>query len=172
MTTFSATTENEAVVAADRADLWAVLTDPDLLARLTPLLERIEADGDRWRWHMAGLTVVGVGVAPSFTERMRFRDGRVIEYTHEPPPGVVERAGAEGWYRLTEVPGGVELAIRLTLSLDLPLSRFLAPAVTRAMAATMQGIGNRFSRNLLRHLGVEPPVPISESPVRWSTSSG
>jgi hypothetical protein len=159
------------VVAADRADLWAVLTDPDMLASLTPLLERIDADGDLWRWDMAGLSVLGVGVAPSFTERMRFEEARLIEYTHEPPAGVVERAGATGWYRLSDVHGGVELAIRLRLSLELPLSRVVAPAVTRAMAATMQAIGNRFSRNLLRHLGVEPPVPLSESTVRWATSS-
>lgn len=168
MATFSATTANEAVVAAARPDVWAVLTDPDVLARLTPLLHRIHADGDLWRWEMAGLSVLGVGIAPCFTERMTFEEGRRITYRHDPPPGAHERAGAEGWYRLADAPGGTELAISLTLSVELPLSRLAAPAVTRVMGATMQGIGNRFSRNLLRHLGVEPPVPLSETPIRHS----
>lgn len=47
MNRFSTTNTSEAVVAADRADIWAALTDPVLLAKLTPLLTRIDADGDR-----------------------------------------------------------------------------------------------------------------------------
>jgi carbon monoxide dehydrogenase subunit G len=155
MTRFTASTESVAVVAADRSSIWRALTDPDLLPRLTPLLRRIDADGDRWRWHMVGLEVLGVGISPVFTERMRFTPQTRIDYTHEPPPGVSEQAGAEGSYELADVPGGTRLSIRLVLHVDLPLPRLAAPAVRRVMEATMRRMGDRFSVNLLDHLARE-----------------
>jgi hypothetical protein len=162
MTSFSATTESEAVVAAGRPEIWAVLTDPVLLPKLTPLLRKIDtssdADGDLWRWHLVNLSVLGIGISPVFTERMRFVEGSRIDYTHEPPAGVTERTGAEGHYVLSDVDGGTQLAISLTLHVDLPLSRVASPAVTGIMRATMQRMGDRFSANLLRHLGVGRPA--------------
>lgn len=149
---FSTTRTSEIVVAAERNDIWAALTDPVLLARLTPLLQRIDADGDVWRWHLAGVTVLGVGISPVFTERMRFEPGRRIDYAHEPPPGVTERTGADGWYSLVDAPGGTRLGIGLTLHVELPLSRLAAPAVVAAMNATLQRTGDRFTANLLDHL--------------------
>ena len=154
MNRFSATNESEAVVAAERAAIWAVLTDPVLLPKMTPLLSRIEADGDLWRWHMVRISVLGVGIGTAFTERMRFEDGKRIDYSHQPPKGVVEHTGAEGSYRLCDVPGGTRLTISLTLNVELPLSKLAAPAVTAIMQATMRRMGERFSANLLRHLGV------------------
>jgi carbon monoxide dehydrogenase subunit G len=154
MNTFSATTDSEAVVAADRDAIWAALTDPVLLPRLTPLLRRIDADGDRWRWEMSRVQVLGVGVSPCFTERMTFDAPHRIEYTHAPPQGMVERTGADGWYELTEVEGGTRLRISLTLHVDLPLARAARPAVTGVMKAVMMRTGERFARNLLEHLGV------------------
>lgn len=153
MNSFSATTESTAVVAAERSEVWAVLTDPVLLPKLTPLLRRIDTDGDLWRWHLVRLSVLGVGINPVFTERMVFEQGRRIDYTHEPPAGVVERTGAEGRYLLADAAGGTRLDISLTLHVDLPLSRLATPAVTAVMKATMQRMGDRFSVNLLRHLG-------------------
>lgn len=152
MTRFSAVTESTAVVAAARSDIWRVLTDPDLLARLTPLLRRIDADGDRWRWQMSGLEVLGVGFAPLFTERMRWTPQSRIDFSHEPAPGVTEQAGAEGHYELTDTPDGTRLAIVLGLEVELPLPRLAAPAVRAVMTATMRGIGDRFSANLLEYL--------------------
>jgi hypothetical protein len=134
---FSATTRNDIVLAVPRERIWAALVDPELLPRLTPLLRRIEVDGPFWRWHLAGLSVLGVGITPVFTERMVFYDGRGIGYTHV----------------LVDVPGGTHLAIELTLTVELPLSRLAAPAVRRIMTATMQRIGERFGANLLHHLG-------------------
>ena len=154
MSRFSATNESEAVVAAERSAIWAVLTDPVLLPKLTPLLSRIETDGDLWRWHMVSLSVLGVGISPVFTERMTFDVEKRIDYTHEPPRGTTERTGAEGSYVLTEVEGGTHLAISLTLDVDLPLSRLASPAVSLVMQQTLQRMGQRFSVNLLRHLGV------------------
>jgi carbon monoxide dehydrogenase subunit G len=157
MARFTAATESEAVVAAPRQDIWKVLTDPEVLPRLTPLLKRIDVDGDHWRWHMTGLSVLGVGISPVFTERMTFTDGRRIDYTHEPPRGVTETAGAEGSYELADVPGGTQLKIRLDLAVDLPLPSLARPAVRTVMEATMKAMGDRFSANLLRHLGISQP---------------
>jgi hypothetical protein len=151
---FSATNESEAVVAADRADIWAVLTSPVLLPKLTPLLTKIDADGDLWRWHLIRLNVLGVGVGSEFTERMSFVEGKRIDYVHEPPHGVTERTGAEGWYVLSDHEDGTHLAISLTLTVEMPLPRAAKPVVQRVMAETMQRTGDRFSANLLNHLGI------------------
>lgn len=155
---FSATNESEAVVAADRADIWAVLTSPILLPKLTPLLTRIEADGDVWTWHLIRLSVLGVGVGSEFTEQMIFDEGRSIRYTHVPPPEKTERTGAEGWYELSDVEGGTHLSISLTLNVELPLPRASRAVVQRVMAETMQRTGDRFAANLYRHLGLEQPT--------------
>jgi len=154
MSRFTATTESEAIVPAPRMDIWAALTDPELLPKLTPLLRRIDADGDTWTWHMARISALGVSISPSFTEQMHFDEGHRIEYTHRPPSDVRERAGAEGWYDLSDTPDGTALKISLTLEVELPLPRRAAPAVRRVMQATMTRMGDRFSANLLRHLGL------------------
>jgi hypothetical protein len=161
MARFTATTESEAVVPADRMEIWAALTDPDLLPRLTPLLRKIDADGRIWTWHMTRIAALGVSISPSFTETMSFDEGRRIDYTHTPPDGVRERAGAEGFYVLRDVDGGTELQISLGLEVDLPLPRSAAPAVRKVMTATMNRMGDRFSANLLRHLGLEPDPALS-----------
>ena len=145
-------------MAAERPEIWAVLTDPVLLPTLTPLLRRIEADGDLWRWHMIRIAVLGVGIGTAFTERMRFEQCRRIDYSHEPPKGIRERTGAEGSYELCEVKGGTHLAISLTLHVDLPLSKLASPVVTRVMKTTMQRTGDRFATNLLNHLGANKPA--------------
>ncbi|MBC3192071.1 hypothetical protein H7X46_13445 [Pseudonocardia sp. C8] len=142
--------------------MWRALTDPALLPRLTPLLNRIEASsegGDTfWRWHLVRLAVLGVGIKPVFTERMTFTEGKRIEFTHAPPEGVTEWAGAEGYYALDDAEAAgdgtpaTRLEIALTLDVDLPLSRLAAPVVTRTMRTTMDRTGDRFAANLLRHL--------------------
>jgi hypothetical protein len=135
-----------------------VRSDTVMLPRLTPLLSRIDDLGECWRWHMVQLAVLGVGIKPVFTERMTFTEGKRIEFTHSPPAGVTEWAGAEGHYALADAEpdadGGpaTHLEISLTLDVDLPLSRLAAPVVTRTMRATMDATGDRFAANLLRHL--------------------
>ncbi|MEP7092271.1 MAG: SRPBCC family protein, partial [Nocardioidaceae bacterium] len=143
-------------VAADRGAIWAALTDPEVLPELTPLLRRIETDGDLWRWEMSRIGVLGASISPCFTERMTFREPEHIAYTHEPPAGQHEHTAAEGWYELTEVDGGTHLRISLTLRVDLPLARAVGPAVTRVMKAAMDRTGDRFAVNLHRHLGISP----------------
>jgi carbon monoxide dehydrogenase subunit G len=151
---FSATTDSEAVVTAGRDAIWAALTDPEVLPKLTPMLRHIETDGDRWRWEMSRVGVLGASIRPSFTVQMRFDPPRRIDFTHAPPPGRRELTSAEGWYVLTEVDGGTRLRIHLTVSVDLPLARVAGPAVTGVMRTVMARTGDRFAANLLRHLGV------------------
>lgn len=159
MATFSTTVDSEADITAARADVWKALTDPDLLARMTPLLRNIEADGDVWRWNMSRIGALGVSVSPCFTERMRFDEPNRIDYSHEPPDGKKERAGANGTYLLTDVDGGTHLAISLTLRVELPLPKAAKRSVERVMAGTMRRTGDKFSANLLAHLGATQIAP-------------
>ena len=152
---FSATTTSEAVVAADRTAIWGAITDPAVLPKLTPLLRHIDTDGDLWHWELSRVSVLGIVINPTFTERMTFDEGRRIEYHHEPPAGVTEWAGAEGWYALSDTDGGTHLSISLTLFVDLPLARFSAPAVGTVMRSAMAVTGSRFAANLEHHLGVK-----------------
>ena len=159
MTVFSATTHAEAVVLAPQQDIWDVLVDPDLVARFTPFVKRIVADGHHWRWEMGGLEVLGRSVTPAFTERMVLDEPERIEFHHDPPAGVKEKSSVEGWYDLSSVPedagGGTALVTDLTISLDLPLPGVAGSAVKRAMGRVIDTMGDRFSANLLAHLGAE-----------------
>lgn len=155
MNRFRTSTESQAVVPAPREEIWAVLTDPDLLTRFTPFLANIEADGDHWRWEMSKLPVLGISVAPSFTERMVFDELHRIDYIHEPPPGAVEHAGVNGWYVMKDAGEGTHLSISLGVEVELPLARIAAPAVQAAMKGVVLTMGHQFSANLMKHLGVE-----------------
>lgn len=154
MARFSSTNHSTAVVATERERLWAVLTDPNLLAELTPLVRTIDADGDIWVWHLAGIHGLGMEVAPIFTETMVFEPMTQFTYSHTPPPGRRERAGAAGWYQLADAPTGTHLEIEITIHVELPLPRMSAPAVERIMSESMTRAGDAFARNLLAHLGL------------------
>jgi carbon monoxide dehydrogenase subunit G len=152
MTRFSADTQAEAVVTASRAEVWDALTDPALVAELTPFVRRITADGDHWHWELSGLKVLGVGVAPAFTELMVLDEPKRIEFRHDPPVGETERSGVQGWYALIEVDEGTRLVTALEINLDLPLPRASSRAVKAAMSRVIDQMGERFSKNLLAHL--------------------
>ncbi len=155
MTSFSASTHAEAVVLAPPQVIWDVLVDPDLMARFTPFLESITAEGDLWRWQLSGLNVLGAKVAPAFTERMVFQEPDRIEFRHDPPAGTTEQAGVAGWYALSPTHDGTELTTELEITLDLPLPKASGRAVRAAMRKVIDRMGDRFSENLLEHLGVE-----------------
>jgi carbon monoxide dehydrogenase subunit G len=152
MTWFEATQESDGTVPHSRETVWKVLTDPDALAELTPVVTRIEPGPTHWRWCLRTVPLLGHRVDPSFTERMVFTAPERIEYRHDPPDGSTERAGVDGWYRLTEVADGTHLAIGLTVKVNLPLPRVAAPAVTTAMRAVIAATGNGFERNFTRRL--------------------
>ena len=157
MTEFRSRNRSVATVPAAPERIWDVLTDPELLAELTPLLDRISARGDIWTWTLAGISGLGLEVAPTFTERMTFVPISRIDYHHEPPPGSSERAGVDGTYQITRVGDEVsKLAIDLTLCLELPVPGFGRGAVERIMASTMGRTGDGFARNLYRHLDIDP----------------
>jgi carbon monoxide dehydrogenase subunit G len=149
---FSATTSSQADVAAGRGEVWDVLTDPDALAELTPLLRRIEVDGDLWRWCFTQVPLLGLAVTPAFTERMRFLEQERIDYEHAPPPGSHERFGVEGWYTLEDAAEGTRLSVSMTVRVQLPLARVAAPAVTRVMDTVLARTGDGFSKNFERRL--------------------
>src|SRR3954452_16982884 len=119
MTRFSANTQGDAVVSASRADISVVLTDPALVAEMTPFVRSVTAEGDHWRWELSGLKVLGIGVAPCFTELMTLDEPERIEFRHDPPAGQAERSGGGGWYALSEVESGTRLCPSLEITLDL-----------------------------------------------------
>lgn len=159
MTTFTSRNVSSALVEAPREAIWAQVSDPDRLAALTPLLDRIEVqeDGDRWTWFLGGISALGVEVAPSFTEAMHFDPPSTIRFRHDPPDGTEEFASAEGVYRLTDMgPSCTRLDIDLTLSVQLPLPGLLRGTVERVMALTMTRTGDAFARRLYDALGLDP----------------
>ena len=151
MTEFTVRNRSSATVAAPREEIWAALTDPRLLPRLTPYLHEIEVDGDRWHWHLSRIPVLGVAVAPSFTEVMRFEEPSSITFEHDPARDD-ERTGVNGAYRLQPASSGTHLAIDLAISVDLPFPALARPAVQTAMKGVVGVMGQRFSSNLLQHL--------------------
>jgi len=155
MTSFSASTHAEAVVLAPQHEIWAALVDPQLMARFTPFLKDITAEGDHWVWQMSGLNVLGLKIAPAFTERMVFTEPDRIEFHHDPPAGTDEQAGVEGWYELTPVDGGTRLVTDLEITVDLPLPKVSGRAVRATMKKVIDTMGDRFSHRLLDHLGAE-----------------
>lgn len=158
MTRFESTNVSEADVPAPREKIWSVVTSPECLAELTPLIDRITADGDIWRWQLKSISALGTRLAPSFTEQMSFEDGRRLSYEHRSPAGTNERAGARGTYTLADLPdGGTHLAVDLTLHIELPLPGLSRRAVEQVMATTMARTGQRFADNLYAHLGIRLP---------------
>ena len=155
MTAFTVRNRSSATVAATTTQVWDALTDPDLLPRLTPYLREIEADGDRWVWHLSRVPVLGVGIAPSFTEVMGFEPHSAITFTHD-PERPDERAGVDGTYHLRPAATGTRLAIDLAITVDLPFPSMTRPAVQTAMRGVVGAMGSRFSANLVRHLGTAP----------------
>ena len=127
------------------------LLDGELINALADRAKRTDPGAPH---DLGGLEVLGVGIAPAFTERMTFTDLERIQFDHQAPPGTTERTGVNGWYELAEVADGTRLRTTMEVCADLPLPRISSPAVTATMKRVMATMGDRFSRNLLDHLGV------------------
>jgi uncharacterized protein YndB with AHSA1/START domain len=155
MATFRARDRSSAVLRSSRAEVWEVLTDADLIASMTPYVTRIDVVGDRWTWRMATLPVLGISVAPTFTEVMDLEPMHRIRFTHD-PDRPDEMTSVMGTYVLADHDGGgTEVSIDLQIACDLPLPGLARPAVEKVMATVVKHMGTVFSRNLLRYLGEE-----------------
>jgi carbon monoxide dehydrogenase subunit G len=152
VTRFSAQTTSEATLDAAPERVWTVLTDPELLPRLTPYLTRIDADGKHWTWHLTRIPVLSTAIQPSFTELMDFEEQRRIGFTHD-PGHADERTGVDGEYRLHPAGEGTRVAIDLTIWVELPLPGLARPAVQTVMHTVIAGMGRIFAGNMRRHLG-------------------
>ncbi len=154
MATFSTSNRSAATVTADVDAVWDVLTDPDLVARLTPFLQRVRAEGtSHWVWELTKVPVLGKSFSFTFRERMDFDPRTRIDFTHDPAPDADETAGVVGWYVLTEHSEGTHLETSMEITVDLPFPGLVRPAVTTAMKGVVAVMGQRFSHNLLQHLG-------------------
>lgn len=153
MATFRARDRSSAVIQAPRSEVWAALTDADLMARFTPYVTSITVDGDRWVWRMGTIPVLGISVAPTFTEVMSLHPEERIEFSHD-PARTDEMTAVEGTYVLSDhAGGGTDVGIDLEIACNLPLPGLARPAVERVMAGVVKHMGAVFSRNLLKHLG-------------------
>ena len=153
MATFRARDRSSAVLKSPRSEVWTALTDADLIAKITPYVTSITVDGDRWVWRLATIPVLGVSVAPAFTEVMELHPEERIEFTHDPARSD-EMTSVDGTYVLADhAGGGTEVSIDLEIACTLPLPGLARPAVERVMAGVVKHMGSVFSRNLLKHLG-------------------
>jgi len=153
MATFRARDRSSAVLRSPRSEVWAALTDADLIARITPFVTSIDVGGDRWTWRMGTIPVLGTAVAPTFTEVMDLHPEDRIVFTHD-PARPDEMTAVTGTYDLVDHPGGgTDVSIDLQIACNLPLPGLARPAVERVMAGVVKHMGTVFSRNLLKHLG-------------------
>ncbi len=151
MAAFTAHNHSEATVEHPLDRLWEVLTDPGTVQKLTPLVRRITADGERWHWELTAIPVLTHRVQPAFTEVMRLQPKKRISFSHD-EARTEEFVAADGEYSLRKVEGGTHLTIDLTITARLPLPRLVAPAVQGVMHAVMTQMGNGFASALERHL--------------------
>lgn len=153
MATFHARDRSSAVLRSSRSEVWAALTDAELVARITPYVTGIDVHGDRWTWRMGTIPVLGHSVAPRFTEVMELHPEERIVFTHD-PDRPDEMTSVTGTYVLADNPGGgTDVSIDLQIACHLPLPGLARAAVERVMAGVVKHMGTVFSRNLLKHLG-------------------
>lgn len=153
MTTFTTSNRSVATVTAEVHEVWEVLTDPALLARLTPFLHSVTEHGEHWVWQLTKIPVLGKSFSFTFRERMDFDEPHRIDFTHDPAPGADETAGVVGFYALEQRAKGTHLETSMTITVELPFPGLLRPAVTAAMHGIIALMGQRFGHNLLHHLG-------------------
>ena len=153
MATFRARDRSSAVLRSARSEVWAVLTDADLIARMTPYVTSIDVDGDRWTWRMGTIPVLGSSVAPTFTEVMELHPEERIVFTHDPAKPD-EMTSVMGTYLPSALAGcAPDARIYPQRPCTRPRRGGPSPPVERVMAGVVKHMGTVFSRNLLRHLG-------------------
>ena len=150
MATFSTSNRSAATVTAEVGAVWDVLTDPALIARLTPSCTRCTRRASTGSAAVTRIPVLGKSFSFTFRERMSFEEPHRIDFTHDPAPGR-EAAGVVGWYALALVR--LERTSRPRWrSPSTCRSSVVRPAVVTAMKGVIALMGQRFSHNLLSHL--------------------
>ncbi len=152
MTRFSASNQSAATLKSSREDIWAALTDPTLLPKLTPYLHRIDADGDRWTWHVAKVPMLGKSIGSTFTEVMTLDPKTRICFQHDPEKKD-EQTEVRGEYHLEDRQAGTRVSIDIEVDVELPFPKAMRRPVEGAIRTVMAGMGRVFARNLLKHLG-------------------
>ena len=152
MASFSAKKTSEATVDHPRDLVWEVLTDPATVAKLTPMVRSITAEGDLWRWQLARIAVLGQSFELGFTEAMSYDPKSRISFSHSPRGD--ERAGTEGRYDLSDAQGksSTHLRIELAVTVDLPFPRLAKPAIQATMQGVLAAMGSGFSRSIEKEL--------------------
>ena len=152
MTRFSASNQSAATLRSSRDDIWQALTDPELLPRLTPYLNRIDVADDRWTWHVTRVPILGKSIGSTFTEVMSFEKPDRIGFDPD-PARTEELTQVQGEYHLEDDGAGTRVSIEIGVTVELPFPRGMRRPVELAIATVMAGMGRRFASNLLRHLG-------------------
>ena len=124
---------------------------PETVARLTPMVASITPDGDRWRWQLSRIPVLGRSFELAFTEQMSYDEPSRITFRHAPEGD--ERAGTDGRYDLSDADGdtsSTHLRIELEVSVDgcpVRLGQAAALLVLHLAAATgplhIEQVGDR-----------------------------
>ncbi len=152
MTRFASTRRDVADVPYPVDAVWAILVDPDAVARLTPLVASIDVDDQgRWVWCLQRVPLPGHRFDLVMTEEMAFTPRQRIDFRHGPLDHR-SRAGAAGHYLLEPLDGATRLAIELTVTAELPLPGLVRGAVQPAMQRVLAQMGHRFAANLLLEL--------------------
>ena len=161
MTTFAQRIVSDDLIAVPPSVIHTILSTPDDLAELTPLIDTVtpQEDGDRWVWQLNGINALGISAAPKFTTDMAISDERIA---FQPVEGTGERATATGHLEVREPrgtdregrswEGGTFVLIDLVATVELPLPKAMSRPVQRVMFRTMKAGGARFAENLLAHL--------------------
>ncbi|KGN42276.1 hypothetical protein N801_00470 [Knoellia aerolata DSM 18566] len=152
MATFSATKISQATVEHPRDLVWDVLTDPEAVARLTPMVASITATEDRWRWQLTRIPVLGKSFELAFTETMTYDPRTRITFRHTPVG--TERAGTDGRYDLADAADGAstDLRIELKVTVDLPFPGLARPAIQTTMQGVLAAMGAGFARSIEKEL--------------------
>jgi carbon monoxide dehydrogenase subunit G len=149
---FSTSITSTAEIPYARGDIWSLVSDPDMVATMTPFLRAVTVvDAGTWVWELHGIPYPGGEFAAHFTEAMQLQAPERIDFTHAPDGR--ELAGADGWYSLDPVGRDqTRLAIGLSVHAVLPAPRWASRVIEPAMHAVVQQMGNRFAVNLQREL--------------------
>ena len=111
-----------------------MLTDPALVARLTPFLHTVRAEGEHWVWQMTKVPVLGKSFSFTFRERMDFDPSRTASTSPTTrAPGADEARRRRRLVRARDAPEGTRLETSMEITVDLPFPGVVRPAVETAM---------------------------------------